>query len=59
MKALRKLILGETWALPAGVAVTLGAGLTLSTASWWPDVGGFVLLALVVAALLASLRVRR
>jgi hypothetical protein len=53
---LRKLILGETWALPIGVAVTLVAGLLLSTASWWPDAGGFVVLALVVAALFASLR---
>ncbi len=59
MKALRKLILGEKWALPAGVAVTLVAGLILSTASWWPDVGGLVLVALVVATLLVSLRVRR
>jgi len=58
MKALRKLVLGETWTLPIGVAITLLAGLLLSGASWWPDAGGFVLLALVLATLLASLRTR-
>ena len=56
MKALRKLILGETWALPIGVAVTLVVGLVLSSASWWPGAGGFVLLALVLGALFVSLR---
>jgi hypothetical protein len=56
VKALRKLILGETWALPIGVAITLAVGLVLSTTSWWPDAGGFVLLVLVVAALSVSLR---
>jgi membrane protein implicated in regulation of membrane protease activity len=55
VKALRKLILGETWTLPIGVALTLAVGLVLSGASWWPDAGGFVLLALVLATLFAAL----
>ena len=34
---LRKLVLGETWALPLGIAVTLLAGLALDAAgpAWW------------------------
>ena len=44
---LRKLVLGETWALPLGVALTLLAGLALDAAGpgWWRSAGGFVLLA--------------
>jgi hypothetical protein len=59
VKALRKLVLGETWALPIGVALTLIAGLALEALegddSWWKHAGGFVLLVLVVAALWAAL----
>ena len=59
MKQLRKLVLGETWALPIGVAVTLAAGLVLEALegddAWWKHAGGFVLLALVVVALWAAL----
>jgi hypothetical protein len=64
MGALRKLVLGETWTLPIGVALTLLAALALDglagDATWWRRGGGFVILALVVAALGASLHpVRR
>lgn len=56
---LRKLILGETWTLPAGLAVALLAsaliGRLLGHQGWWPAGGGFVLLALVLVALTASL----
>jgi hypothetical protein len=59
MKALRKLVLGETWALPLGVLVTLAVGLALDALAgddaWWHHAGGFVILALVVAALTAAL----
>jgi hypothetical protein len=57
MRALRKLVLGETVALPAGVALVVAAGLVLEAVagSWWEDAGGFVLLALVVAVLAVSL----
>ena len=59
MRALRKLVLGETWALPLGVLATLVAALTLhevaGDAGWWRHAGGFLLLALVVATLAASL----
>jgi hypothetical protein len=57
---LRKLVLGETWTLPIGVAATLLAGLALDAAGpgWWHSAGGFVLLAGAVATLAVSLRRR-
>ena len=57
MRALRKLVFGETVALPVGVALVLGAALLLHALApwWWPEAGGFVLLALVVCVLAASL----
>jgi hypothetical protein len=60
MSALRKLVLGETWSLPLGVAAVLVCGLLLHAVvgadRWWHEAGGFLLLAGVVATLLASLR---
>ncbi len=55
MRALRKLVFGETVALPVGVALVLLAGLALQGRSWWEEAGGFILLALVVAVLAVSL----
>jgi hypothetical protein len=57
---LRKLVLGETWTLPLGVAVTLIAGVALDAAGpgWWHRAGGFVMLAGAVATLAVSLRRR-
>jgi hypothetical protein len=57
MRALRKMVLGETVALPVGVALVLAAGLVLREVGgdWWEDDGGFVLLALVVAVLAVAL----
>ena len=57
MRALRKLVLGETVALPVGVALVLAcrAGAEAYAGSWWEEDGGFVLLALVVAVLAVSL----
>ena len=57
MRALRKLVLGETVALPVGVGLVLAAALALDAwaGSWWSDFGGFVLLALVVAVLAVAL----
>ena len=59
MRALRKLVLGETWTLPLGVALTVAAALGLSElageSGWWRHGGGFIVLALVVVALVVSL----
>lgn len=57
---LRKLLLGETWTLPLGVAITLLAGLALEAAGpgWWERAGGFLLLGGALATLAASLRRR-
>jgi hypothetical protein len=57
MRELLKLVLGETVALPVGVALVLVCALLLheKAASWWPEAGGFVLLALVVALLAVAL----
>ena len=57
MRELRKLVLGETVALPVGVALVLVCALVLhaTAASWWPEAGGFVLLALVVVVLAVAL----
>ena len=59
MKALRKLVLGETWVLPLGVLATLTVGLTLhevaGDSAFWRHAGGFVLLALVLATLTVAL----
>ena len=57
MRELRKLVLGETVALPVGVTLVLVCALALheTAASWWPEAGGFVLLALVIAVLAIAL----
>ena len=55
MKALWKMIAGETRVLPIGVALVLLGGLLLDGTGWWDRAGGFVLLAGVIAVLTASL----
>jgi hypothetical protein len=60
LRTLRKLVLGETRALPIGVAVAVGAaGVMRALAGadgWWREGGGFVLLGLVLVALLVAVR---
>jgi hypothetical protein len=59
MRALRKLVLGETWTLPLGVLVTLAVAIVLDAVAGdtplWRHAGGFLLLACVLAALAVSL----
>lgn len=57
MRTLRKLVLGETVALPVGVAVVLLAALALHRLAdgFWRDAGGFVVLVLVLAVLSVAL----
>ena len=58
MRALRKLVLGETWTLPIAVALAVVAAAVLRAASdgaaWWRDAGGAILALLVLAALAYS-----
>lgn len=59
MRSLRKLILGETVAVPAGVALTvsvaLGTHQLAGDSRWWTVGGGVLVLALVVGTLVVSL----
>jgi hypothetical protein len=63
MRTLRKLVLGETWALPIGIAVAVGAAAIVSAvagaAGWWASAGGFVLLGLLVGAFAVAVGIRR
>ena len=57
MRALRKMVLGETWALPLAVGALVAAALVLRAVApaLWDDAGGFLLLAGAVVALTAAL----
>jgi hypothetical protein len=59
LRAIKKLVLGETWILPAGVAAVLVVGGALKAAApdAWSDAGGALLAAGVLAVLLASVTV--
>jgi hypothetical protein len=59
LSSLRRLILGETWTIPLGVAAALGLAVVIR--AWlpetaWREAGGFCLALFVLAALLYSLR---
>lgn len=56
MRTLRKLVLGETWILPLGIALVVGAAAIVSVAaeSLWEDAGGPLLLAGTVGVLLVA-----
>ena len=59
MKTLKKLVLGETWLLPLGIAAVLAAGGLIVrplAPALWHDAGGFLLLAGILAVLLAATR---
>jgi hypothetical protein len=51
MRTLRKLVFGETWTVPIGVALTLVVALVLRGEGWWV---GFLVLAGAIFTLLAS-----
>lgn len=54
LRTLKKLVLGETWILPCGVALLLVLSALIRPLAAWPDFGGPVLLAGVVLILLVS-----
>ena len=51
LRTLRKLVLGETWALPVGVAVSVGAAAVAREVAgvdgWFGEAGGWLLLSLL------------
>jgi hypothetical protein len=59
MRTLRKLVLGETWSLPAGIASAVLAAAVVRAlageAGWWRADGGWVLLGLLVGAFAVAL----
>ncbi len=61
LRTLRKLILGETWTLPAGVVLLLLTAVALRAldAELWRQGGGLVLLAGVLLTLVAAAPRRR
>jgi hypothetical protein len=57
VRALKKLLFGETWLLPVGVAVVVGFAALLVrplAGDAWERLGGFALVAGVVCVLLMS-----
>jgi hypothetical protein len=57
MRTLKKLLFGETWLLPIGIAIVMTVVALIIRPldrHLWTDVGGFVLLTGVVAVLLTS-----
>lgn len=63
LDALRRMIFGETWSLPVGVAIAIVATLLARSLSgehsWWHTGGGFLLAGLVAVAVVASALARR
>ena len=58
LRTLKKLLLGETWLLPLGIAAVLvAAGILSDVLEAWDTIGGFLILAGVLAVLLASVAI--
>jgi hypothetical protein len=58
LRALRKLVLGETWLLPVAVALALAIAATArglaGAHGWWGSGGGWLLAGLLVAGFCAA-----
>ena len=63
MRTLRKLVLGETWALPIGIAVAVGIAAAVRVMAgsddWWREGGGYILLVLLAGAFAVAVGLRR
>lgn len=59
LRTLRKLVLGETWALPLGIALAVATAAVVreiaGPGGWWSHGGGWLLFVLLVAAFAVSL----
>ena len=60
MTALRKLVLGETWALPGAVALAVGVAAVLRAVAgpggWWADAGGWLMLLMLATGFAVAVR---
>lgn len=56
LRALRKLVLGETWTIPLGVALVLGAVGALTAVPGFSGYGALVLLAGLLVVLAVTVR---
>ena len=60
VQTLRKLVLGETWALPGAVALAVGVAAVLRVAAgpdgWWADAGGWVMLLMLATGFAVAVR---
>ena len=60
LRTLRKLVLGETWALPATVTLALAAatGLRLlaGPGGWWADAGGWLMFLMLATGFAIAVR---
>ena len=56
LRTLRSLVLGETWVLPIGVGVVVGAALVIKEAApdFFADAGGFLVLGGVLVLLVVA-----
>jgi hypothetical protein len=58
LRTLKKLLVGETWFLPIGIAILIAAALLIRPLDrhLWTRVGGLILLTGVIAVLLTCVR---
>jgi hypothetical protein len=60
LRTLRKLVLGETWAMPGAVALAVGVAAALRAVAgpggWWADAGGWLMLAMLAAGFAVAVR---
>lgn len=62
LSSLRRLLLGETWSIPLGIAGALVVALLVRhglAPGTWAHLGGFILAGTIVATLLIGLRIGR
>lgn len=60
LRTVRKLVLGETWALPGAVALAVGVAAVLRAVAgpggWWADAGGWLMLLMLATGFAVAVR---